>query len=97
MLLPVAYFVVISFSPKTGGRYLLPTSTIVCALGVFGVIEVAGIFRWAKVNALANLIVAGGSAFLLHAQLPLLHATMDEFRHDDRAFISLEITAASCG
>ena len=79
VLLPVTYFVMISFSPKTGGRYLLPASTLVCALGGFGVLEIARFLRWAKYPALA-----GGTAFLLFAQLPLLRGTMEEFRHDDR-------------
>lgn len=83
-LLPVAYFVAISFSPKTGGRYLLPTSTLVCALGGFGFVEIARLLRCWKANAVASLVIAGGAAFLLHAQLPLLRETMDEFRHDDR-------------
>ena len=93
LLLPVAYFGVISFSPKTGGRYLLPTSTLVCALGAFGVIEIARLLRWWKMNALSHLVVAGGAAFLLHAQLPLLRATMDEFRHDDRVALAAWIRA----
>ena len=79
VLLPVAYFVAISFSPKTGGRYLLPASTLVCALGGLGVAEIARHLRWGKIPALLV-----GATFLLYAQLPLLRATMGEFRHDDR-------------
>lgn len=88
LLLPAAYFMTISCSPKTGGRYLLPTSTAVCALGAIGVWEIARRLRVAKIPALL-----AGTAFLLHAQLPLLRATMDEFRHDDRVELAAWIRA----
>ena len=79
VLFPFVYFAVISCSPKTGGRYLLPSSTLICALGALGVFEIARFLRWMKYPALV-----AGAAVLLFAQLPLLRATMDEFRHDDR-------------
>ncbi len=88
VLLPLAYFVIISFSPKTGGRYLLPTSTLVCALGGFGVVEIA---RWLGRGKYPALAV--GAVLLLYAQLPLLRATMDEFRHDDRVALAAWIRA----
>ena len=87
-LLPLAYFAIISCSPKTGGRYLLPASTLFCALGGLGLVEVARFFRRGKYPALVI-----GAAFLLHAQLPLLRATMEEFRHDDRVELAAWIRA----
>ena len=91
-LFPVVYFALISCSPKTGGRYLLPASTLLCALGGFGMVEFArfvfGMFRNAKTSpafgSFLNLSVAIGAVILFAAQLPLLRETMDEFRHDDR-------------
>ena len=88
VLFPIVYFAIISCSPKTGGRYLLPTSTLVCALAGLGVIEIGRCLRRGKFPAL--LI---GAAFLLHAQLPLLRATMDEFHHDDRVELAAWIRA----
>ena len=87
-LFPIVYFAIISCSPKTGGRYLLPSSTLFCVLGGLGVVEIARFLRWAKYPALL-----AGAAFLLHAQLPLLRATMDEFRHDDRVELAAWIRA----
>ena len=93
VLFPIVYFAVISCSPKTGGRYLLPTSTLICALGGLGVIDftrfVLGklgcIGTSPSLRLLWNVAVAGSALPLLAAfQLPLLRVSMDEFRHDDR-------------
>ena len=88
VLFPLVYFAVISCSPKTGGRYLLPASTLFCALGALGVVEIARFLRWGK-----NPALVAGAAFLLSAQFPLLRATMEEFRHDDRVELAAWIRA----
>ena len=91
-LFPVVYFALISCSPKTGGRYLLPTTTVLCALAGFGVVEFAhfvfGRFPRARTSPafgfFLSLSIVGGAIILCTAQLPLLRETMEEFRHDDR-------------
>lgn len=101
VVFPIVYFAVISCSPKTGGRYLLPTSTLICALGGLGVVEVnrfvlgkLGLVGTSPLRRyLWNIAIAGGASSLLVAQLPLLHATMDEFRHDDRVELASWIRA----
>ncbi len=100
-LFPIVYFAVISCSPKTGGRYLLPTSTVVCALAGFGVVEfVRLVLRVLRLNGKSplrrvvwNVTIANGAIGLLTAQLPLLRATMEEFRHDDRVELAAWIRA----
>ena len=91
-LFPIVYFALISCSPKTGGRYLLPTTTVLCALAGFGVVEfvrfVLGRLRITSTSPLHrfvwNVTIANGTLGLFTAQLPLLRGTMEEFRHDDR-------------
>ena len=91
-LFPIVYFALISCSPKTGGRYLLPTTTMMCALAGFGVIEFAHfVFGWfprartsPAFGLFLNASVLIGAIILFTAQLPLLRETMEEFRLDDR-------------
>ncbi len=101
-LLPLIYFAIISCSPKTGGRYLLPTSTLICALAGVGAVELYGfVLRWLGLligtprtyRFIWMIPVVGGALNLLIAQLPLLRATVDEFRHDDRVELAAWIRA----
>ena len=102
VLFPIVYFTVISCSPKTGGRYLLPTTTLVCALSGLGVIDFTR-FVLGKLGCIGtspllrllwNVAVAGIALPLLTAfQLPLLRASMNEFRHDDRVELAAWIRA----
>lgn len=101
VLFPIVYFAVISCSPKTGGRYLLPTSSVACALGGLGVVEYTR-FVLGKLHLIGtslpqrsiwNMSITGFALNLLIAQLPLLRTTMDEFRHDDRVELAAWIRA----
>ena len=100
VLFPVVYFAVISCSPKTGGRYLLPTSALICALAGLGVVELYSLVLGKRLIGLSLpyrfisiWVVAGVALNFLIAQLPLLRATMDEFRHDDRVELAAWIRA----
>lgn len=95
-IFPLVYFALISCSPKTGGRYLLPTTTVLCALAGFGLVDfVRLVLRMLRLagplllpQALWTITIANGAIGLFTAQFPLLRATMDEFRHDDRVALA---------
>lgn len=86
-LLPIVYFAILSCSPKTAGRYLLPASTLACVMAGLGLVDVARLLtlRAGKAAAAATaLLVLGGGTALARAQLPLLQTTMKDFTLDDR-------------
>ena len=105
VLFPFVYFAVISCSPKTGGRYLLPTTTLLCAVTGIFVAEIARIvidklvlLKTSPLSPLRRLVLIVGAGTmlivpLLNPQLSLLRATMDEFRHDDRVELAAWIRA----
>ena len=82
LLFPVLYFGMLSYSPKTGGRYLLPVTMLLCALAGLAIMEIAQLFRrWRFVSPVA---LAAGILLVVPFQLPSLRATMADFRRDDR-------------
>ena len=90
---PLVFITILSFSPKTGGRYLLPVTTLLCVLASLGVAEIARLLSQRGWRFWANVVIAGGTAFLLRAQWPLLRTTMDDFRHDDRVELAAWVRA----
>ena len=86
-LFPVVYLAILSCSPKTGGRYLLPVSTVACALAGLALIDGARFLRRSALPArglLGAVLLVGGTAFLTTAQWPALLETMRDFQQDDR-------------
>jgi hypothetical protein len=90
---PLVFITILSFSPKAGGRYLLPVTTLLCVLAGLGVVEIARLLPQGAPRLWANVIIAGGTACLLFAQWPLLRTTMDDFRHDDRVELAAWVRA----
>ncbi len=88
-IFPIIFFTMLSFSPKTGGRYLLPVTTILCALGGIGVVELARLLR----PVYAQGLVIGSTIFLVNAQWPLLSSTIHDFQQDDRIALAAWIRA----
>ncbi len=77
----IGYFLLVSFSPKTKDRYLLPVYVFACGLGAVGIVEwtrrqsQTGKLRWAG-PALAAVAVA--------CHIPELVVHWQGFKRDDR-------------
>jgi hypothetical protein len=90
---PLVFITLLSFSPKAGGRYLLPVTTLLCVLAGLGVVELARLLPQSAPRFWPNVVITAGTASLLFAQWPLLRTTMDDFRHDDRVELAAWVRA----
>ena len=89
VLFPIVFFAMLSCSPKTAGRYLLPVTTLLCAIAGFGVIDLARLL-----SPIPSHFALGCVAiFLVNAQLPSLRTTIAEFQKDDRIALAAWIAA----
>lgn len=86
LLFPLAYLAMISCSPKTAERYLLPVSAMVPLLAALGAGEIGRAIGSPKLPV-RNVIGGGISAALLtwmnYAEWPAFHRSWDGFQHDD--------------
>jgi hypothetical protein len=96
LLFPLAYLAMISCSPKTAERYLLPVSAIVPLLAALGAGEIGRAVGSPKIPV-RNMIGCGVSAALLgwmtYAELPTFRRNWDGFQHDDPADVANWIKA----
>lgn len=86
LLLPLGYLAVISCSPKTASRYLLPVSVFLPLLATLGAAEIARLVsspdsRWRRVAGF--LVLAGLAGWIVRGELPLFRTSFEGFQHDD--------------
>lgn len=86
-LFPVAFAILLSFSPKTHHRYFLPATGLLLTLAAIGVVTPA-LVRW-RDRSLSIPVARGVSALLVAAtlavQMPKFLAYFDGFKNDGRA------------
>ncbi|HEY5893795.1 MAG TPA: hypothetical protein VIT91_11240 [Chthoniobacterales bacterium] len=78
-IIPLAYFLMISCIPKTENRYLLPISTMLCALSVVAVVELLRKVKWSAVP----MLIAGGW-LAVTTLIPEYKDVVRSFHHDHR-------------
>lgn len=78
-VIPFAYFLLISLIPKTENRYLLPVTTMLCALSAVAAVELSRKLKWSVIP----LIVAG-AWFAGVSLIPDYLEIVRSFHHDHR-------------
>ena len=96
LLLPLGYLAMISCSPKTAGRYLLPVSALLPLLAALGAAEIGQFVfspdsRWRRV--VSGAVLAGLVGWIAWAEWPLLRTAFTGFQHDDPAAVAAWIKA----
>ena len=86
LLFPLGYLALISCSPKTAERYLLPVNVLLPFLGVLGAAEIGRTLggtasRARRVFGIA--VLAGLAGWQLQSQIPPLQRAYRGFQHDD--------------
>jgi hypothetical protein len=95
-LFPIVYFTLLSFSPKTADRYLLPVTVLLTFLAVLGAAEFASLLslslpRLRPLVRVAALFAATG--WILHASFPQFAQCYAAYQHDDRVELAAWLTA----
>ena len=86
-LFPIAYVVMLSFSPKISERYLLPVTTMACFLAGMGIFELASLILPSKKTwlvAARGLLVASLLALTVKLEMPRLIASYRDYEANDR-------------
>lgn len=96
LLFPLGYLALISCSPKTADRYLLPVNVLLPFLGVLGAAEVARIIGGADSRprrTLGRIVLAGLASWQIAALAAPLQHTYEGFQHDDPTAVAEWIKA----
>ena len=86
LLFPLGYLAVISCSPKTAERYLLPVNVLLPFLGVLGAAEVGRFIGGADSRprrVLGGLALAALAGWQIAGQIPPFERAYRGFQHDD--------------
>ncbi len=77
------YITLLSFSPKVGGRYLLPVTTFACATAALGIADIAALARRWRYAAPATTLAGAAALIPMHATA--LRPAIEVFNHDTHA------------
>jgi hypothetical protein len=86
LLFPLGYLAVISCSPKTADRYLLPVNVLLPFLGVLGAAEAGRLIGGAGSGprrALGGIALAGLAGWQIYGEVPPIKRVDQGFQHDD--------------
>jgi hypothetical protein len=86
LLFPLAYLAMISCSPKTAERYLLPVSAMVPLLAALGAGEIGRAIGSPKLpvrNVIGGVVAAALLGWMTYAEWPSFHRSWNGFQHDD--------------